>query len=114
MYLRFIKVLIILFAAFYSCHSNASTENISKELAALAKQFTGRFLKNGYSQSDIYDALIYLKDQTDMAVYVYTFKKNEWTMKTLVDKNDACTKGSSKQLLDWLISLIGHCDQYLH
>jgi hypothetical protein len=100
--LRFIKSLIMLFTIFCYGICNASTQEVSNDLSVLAKQFTGRFLKNGYSQADIYDALIYLKDQTNMAVYVYTFKKNEWTMKTLVDKNDGCTLGSSKQLLDWL------------
>ncbi|MES2607717.1 MAG: glycosyl transferase family 90 [Pseudomonadota bacterium] len=69
----------------------------------MAKQFTGRFLKNGYSQSDIYDALIYLRKQTEMNIYVYTFKNKTWTMIPFSPQKDCSTNyPQSRLLLSWL------------
>ena len=104
MQMHFKKVLIALFLLSFLSISNATvTKEVENDLATLSKHFTERFLKNSYSQSDVYNTLIYLKNNTHFAIYVYTFRNNTWTMKPLMPRVDISTHAAwSRLLLSWL------------
>lgn len=84
---------------------SAIPQETSSTLTALSQTFTNRFLKNGYTQSDINNFIAYIKSSgIKSAFYVYTFKNGTWHADPVVtERKDSYPHTRfANELLTWL------------
>lgn len=85
--------------------SQAVTQDASNTLTTLSQTFTNRFIKNGYTQSDVDAFITYIKKSgIKSAFYIYTFKNNQWYAEpVLPERKDSYPHTRfSNELLAWL------------
>lgn len=89
----------------FNIKSHAMPLGVAHNLTILSQQFTNRFLKNGYAQSDINNLITYIKSSgITSAFYIYTFRNGTWKAEPIVpERKDSYPHTRfANELLTWL------------